>query len=51
MKFLWGSKGALASAEDRHTKLEQVLSLMAEKFCGYANGGNNGQSLQADQAG
>lgn len=53
MKFLWGSKGALATADDRHTKLEQVLSLMAAKFCGYDNGGggNNGQSLHADQAG
>ncbi|KAJ6650034.1 Breast cancer anti-estrogen resistance protein 3 like [Pseudolycoriella hygida] len=33
MKFLWGSKGALANAVDRHAKLEQVLTLMAEKFC------------------
>lgn len=49
MKFLWGSKGALAAATDRHSKLEQVLSLMAERFCNYANGG--GQVLHADQAG
>ncbi|XP_031617097.1 breast cancer anti-estrogen resistance protein 3 homolog isoform X2 [Contarinia nasturtii] len=34
MKFLWGSKGSLAPAAERHTKLEQILSLMAEKFCG-----------------
>ena len=33
IKFLWGSKGALAAAVDRHTKLEQVLSLMSDKFC------------------
>lgn len=37
MKFLWGSKGSLASAFERHTKLEQILSLMAEKFCGGSN--------------
>ncbi|XP_037927337.1 breast cancer anti-estrogen resistance protein 3 homolog isoform X2 [Teleopsis dalmanni] len=33
VKFLWGSKGALAASEDRHSKLEKVLSLMADKFC------------------
>lgn len=37
MKFLWGSKGSLASAYERHIKLEQILSLMAEKFCGGSN--------------
>lgn len=44
MKFLWGSKGAYASSEERHTKMEQVLSLMAEKFC-------NERNKKADQAG
>lgn len=48
MKFLWGSKGALASAEERHTKLEHVLSLMAEKFCNMRNGS---EISNADQAG
>ncbi|XP_017490573.1 PREDICTED: breast cancer anti-estrogen resistance protein 3 homolog isoform X2 [Rhagoletis zephyria] len=33
VKFLWGSKGATASPEDRHSKLEKVLALMADKFC------------------
>lgn len=46
MKFLWGSKGSLAPAIERHTKLEQILSLMAEKFCGGSkmslNGGQSG---------
>lgn len=33
VKFLWGSSGATAKAEDRHGKLEKVLTLMADKFC------------------
>ncbi|XP_055684873.1 SH2 domain-containing protein 3C isoform X2 [Lutzomyia longipalpis] len=33
MKFLWGSKGALTPAKDRHAKLEQILTLMSEKYC------------------
>ncbi|XP_017041286.2 LOW QUALITY PROTEIN: breast cancer anti-estrogen resistance protein 3 homolog [Drosophila ficusphila] len=33
VKFLWGSSGASAKAEDRHGKLEKVLTLMADKFC------------------
>lgn len=37
MKFLWGSKGSLAPAEERHKKLEQILSLMAQKFCNGSN--------------
>ncbi|KAH8381206.1 hypothetical protein KR200_009953, partial [Drosophila serrata] len=32
VKFLWGSSGATAKAEDRHSKLEKVLTLMADKF-------------------
>ncbi|XP_054743947.1 breast cancer anti-estrogen resistance protein 3 homolog [Anastrepha obliqua] len=32
VKFLWGSKGAVATPEDRHSKLEKVLALMADKF-------------------
>lgn len=49
LKFLWGSKGALASADERHSKLEQVLSLMAEKFCNVQN--DSVENLHADQAG
>lgn len=48
LKFLWGSKGALAPADERHLKLEQVLSLMAEKFC---NVQNDMENVHADQAG
>ncbi|XP_032592484.1 breast cancer anti-estrogen resistance protein 3 homolog isoform X2 [Drosophila grimshawi] len=33
VKFLWGSSGASAKPEDRHGKLEKVLTLMADKFC------------------
>lgn len=33
LKFLWGSRGAFASANERHTKFEQVLTVMAEKYC------------------
>ncbi|XP_059617974.1 SH2 domain-containing protein 3C [Phlebotomus argentipes] len=33
MKFLWGSKGALTPAKERHDKLEQILSLMSDKYC------------------
>ncbi|XP_017155145.1 breast cancer anti-estrogen resistance protein 3 homolog isoform X1 [Drosophila miranda] len=33
VKFLWGSCGATAKPEDRHGKLEKVLTLMADKFC------------------
>ncbi|KAG5677054.1 hypothetical protein PVAND_006838 [Polypedilum vanderplanki] len=32
IKFLWGSKGANACAEERHTKFEQVLGMMADKL-------------------
>jgi hypothetical protein len=33
MKFLWGSRGAFAPADDRHSKFEQVLSAIADKYC------------------
>jgi SH2 domain-containing protein 3C len=33
VNFLWGKKGAMVSAEERHAKFEQVLTVMAEKFC------------------
>ncbi|XP_074027114.1 breast cancer anti-estrogen resistance protein 3 homolog isoform X2 [Leptinotarsa decemlineata] len=33
LKFLWGSRGAFAPAYERHTKFEQVLTVMAEKYC------------------
>ncbi|KAH8297904.1 hypothetical protein KR018_000506 [Drosophila ironensis] len=33
VKFLWGSAGITAKAMDRHSKLEKVLALMADKFC------------------
>lgn len=33
MKFLWGSRGAFASSLERHTKFQQVLNVMAEKYC------------------
>uniref|UniRef100_A0A182IVA6 Uncharacterized protein n=1 Tax=Anopheles atroparvus TaxID=41427 RepID=A0A182IVA6_ANOAO len=39
MKFLWGSKGALVPAEERHAKFEHVLAVMAEKFCGDPSAG------------
>uniref|UniRef100_A0A182NLK0 SH2 domain-containing protein n=1 Tax=Anopheles dirus TaxID=7168 RepID=A0A182NLK0_9DIPT len=39
MKFLWGSKGALVPAEERHAKFEHVLTVMAEKFCGDPSAG------------
>lgn len=32
IKFLWGSKGSQLSAEERHTKFEQVLGMMADKL-------------------
>ncbi|XP_054282385.1 SH2 domain-containing protein 3C-like isoform X2 [Macrosteles quadrilineatus] len=31
LKFLWGSRGATVAAADRHSKFEQVLSVMSEK--------------------
>ncbi|XP_072158817.1 breast cancer anti-estrogen resistance protein 3 homolog isoform X2 [Bemisia tabaci] len=31
LKFLWGSRGAAASYGDRHSKFEQVLTVMSEK--------------------
>lgn len=46
MKFLWGSKGSIAPATERHTKLEQILTLMAEKFCSGSN-----STLNGDQSG
>ncbi|KAF5282801.1 hypothetical protein FQR65_LT02798 [Abscondita terminalis] len=33
MKFLWGTRGAFAMAVDRFIKFEQVLDVMAEKYC------------------
>ncbi|XP_073823068.1 breast cancer anti-estrogen resistance protein 3 homolog isoform X2 [Musca autumnalis] len=44
VKFLWGSKGATATADDRHSKLEKVLALMADKFC---NADSNGSTNTA----
>lgn len=32
MKFLWGSHGALSSAETRHVMFENVLEAMSDKF-------------------
>lgn len=40
MKFLWGSKGSMAAAIDRHTKMEQLLTLMADKH--FAGGKSTG---------
>lgn len=31
LKFLWGSRGAVADASERHAKFDQVLTLMSEK--------------------
>uniref|UniRef100_A0A1B6CI19 SH2 domain-containing protein n=1 Tax=Clastoptera arizonana TaxID=38151 RepID=A0A1B6CI19_9HEMI len=31
LKFLWGSRGAVVSAPERHSKFEQVLTVMSEK--------------------
>lgn len=33
LKFLWGSRGAFANFQERHTKFQQVLNVMAEKYC------------------
>ncbi|XP_044753073.1 breast cancer anti-estrogen resistance protein 3 homolog isoform X3 [Coccinella septempunctata] len=33
LKFLWGSRGAGADSADRHSKFEQILTVMSEKFC------------------
>lgn len=33
MKFLWGSRGAYAASGERHSKFEQVLNVMADKYC------------------
>lgn len=32
IKFLWGQKGAFVVAEERHSKFEQVLGMMADKL-------------------
>lgn len=39
----------MAAAEDRHSKLEQVLTLMAEKFCNVS--GNGSDIVCGDQQG
>lgn len=31
LKFLWGSRGATVSPQDRHSKFEQVLTVMSQK--------------------
>ncbi|XP_008200850.1 breast cancer anti-estrogen resistance protein 3 homolog isoform X4 [Tribolium castaneum] len=33
MKFLWGSRGTFVPADERHSKFEQVLSAIADKYC------------------
>lgn len=33
MKFLWGSRGASAPRAERHAKFEQILDVMADKYC------------------
>ncbi|KAL1512940.1 hypothetical protein ABEB36_002439 [Hypothenemus hampei] len=33
LKFLWGSRGAIATRAERHAKFEQVLTVMVEKYC------------------
>lgn len=33
MKFLWGSRGAYAASTERHSKFQQVLNVMADKYC------------------
>ncbi|CAO1367711.1 unnamed protein product [Diamesa hyperborea] len=35
IKFLWGSRGAFVAAEERHSKFEQVLGMMADKFANH----------------
>lgn len=42
MKFLWGTKGATNPAQERFSKLEQILTLMTERFCNNNNGGGGG---------
>lgn len=41
LKFLWGSKGAYATAKERHVKFEQLLRIMAEKYCNSAGEPDN----------
>lgn len=36
LKFLWGSRGAIADPQERHTKFEQVLDVLADKYCNAA---------------
>lgn len=31
LKFLWGSRGAMVAAVERHLKFEQILGVMSEK--------------------
>lgn len=33
MKFLWGSRGAMSPAVDRHHKFEQILTVLANTYC------------------
>ncbi|XP_022920538.2 SH2 domain-containing protein 3C isoform X2 [Onthophagus taurus] len=37
LKFLWGSRGAYSPPLERHSKFEQLLEVIADKYC------NNGQ--------
>ncbi|XP_057667958.1 breast cancer anti-estrogen resistance protein 3 homolog isoform X3 [Diorhabda carinulata] len=37
LKFLWGSRGAFANSAERHSKFDQVLTVMAEKYCNFKN--------------
>lgn len=33
IKFLWGSRGAFATPVDRYNKFEQLLDVVADKYC------------------
>lgn len=33
MKFLWGSRGAFSTVNERHARFEQVLTALADKYC------------------
>lgn len=39
MKFLWGSRGALVTAHERHCKFEQILTVMADRIVSEVNQG------------
>lgn len=44
VKFLWGSKGAMIPPNERYTKFDDILTLMAKRYCSETDQTINGNA-------